>query len=1006
MKRNSACILTLLFLPVAAFAASSDVGNPLNFTPPPSDISVVFLGNIFGSVDGILHGSGSQILGEMFRIFNAAVLSLGGIVFLYTTTIGVLNTAHEGQVLGQKYSTVWVPIKLTAGIGLLLPKASGYCYMQIFVMWVVVQGVGAADKVWDAALGYLQRGGVIVQAQLPPPPPTNPSSGNSLTKAATNMLEGQVCMAALAKILGDARTNFKDLASGSNPEGPCTEQNMIKYPIFREFCGGPVQNFLNSVNIIAEQQKVLDKQGTTVTVPMPNFDDSQEPYNLLNGVCGKISFQTLVTDLNTLEKVTGESTSSVGEGNTYYPPNLLASVSARGIAVQQMYNTLSIVASSMINNDPSFMTGNTSKKYSTTSYYPFGILETASGSECTSSNISQGCTNWGSPPAAAGQGLPALFNGTEFKGAISDYEAIMLPTLNAIDQADDSQVQKAKDFINGAKEKGWILAGAYFFNLAQLNQLQMSFSMPGNDTPPTVTSNVGNLPTQNDTSKCSDQSVPAVGQLCTMIAASTASGKPYLSGIGALIALIGSGSASSGGPQASPPDTVQKFVTNSSLITLPGQPGLQGPQFKFIYNPLSNVQAMQMPKQTIHGGFMDIPGQVATFFYNNIIRYLIQFLIDLVTPFINQLFFAIWAPMIYFASAMLGTAVQIVNIPGINPIIALANMGAYYINTIITTWIGLALFATFIGLIPILGFVAGFMMLVFLPVLMAFYGVMFGIGIMTAYYVPLVPYVLFTFGAFGWMIAVIEAMVAAPIVALGITHPQGEGPLGRGEPALWILLNVFLRPSLMVIGFIIGIILSYVGVWLINAGFQRAMDGMLSIKTQSVVMAAPTDSGYTTADAQTMSNIQSGVNAALLAMTGPAGAAAAAAGVGGTTTDSYTQWAGIFSYFFLIIIYTTMYIGVVQKAFTMIHLLPDRILRYLEGGRVESFGSETAQMGSEVQQQVQGGGQELGGQLGGMKGAPLSSPESGGDEGGGGGGEDQVDSSESTPDDSTTDVSE
>ncbi len=40
----------------------------ISFTPVPGDVSVVFLGNIFGSVDGVLAGSGSQIIGEMFTV--------------------------------------------------------------------------------------------------------------------------------------------------------------------------------------------------------------------------------------------------------------------------------------------------------------------------------------------------------------------------------------------------------------------------------------------------------------------------------------------------------------------------------------------------------------------------------------------------------------------------------------------------------------------------------------------------------------------------------------------------------------------------------------------------------------------------------------------------------------------------------------------------------------------------------------------------------------------------
>jgi len=110
-------------------------------------------------------------------------------------------------------------------------------------------------------------------------------------------------------------------------------------------------------------------------------------------------------------------------------------------------------------------------------------------------------------------------------------------------------------------------------------------------------------------------------------------------------------------------------------------------------------------------------------------------------------------------------------------------------------------------------------MLMALPLLIAWLGVMLAIGYLTAYYIPFVPYMIFTFASIAWLMAVVEAMVAAPIVALSITHPEGEGPFGgKAEQSLMILMNVFLRPSLMIIGYISGIILSYVCVWVINAG--------------------------------------------------------------------------------------------------------------------------------------------------------------------------------------------
>ncbi|STX48479.1 DotA [Legionella hackeliae] len=111
-------VLILLGLLVPALALASDgtiTNSYFNFAPPPQDYSVIFLGNIFGVVDGVLHGTGSQIMGTMFGVFNSAVLALGGVIIMYTLLVSTMNTAHEGQMLGQKWSSIWVPMRSTLG---------------------------------------------------------------------------------------------------------------------------------------------------------------------------------------------------------------------------------------------------------------------------------------------------------------------------------------------------------------------------------------------------------------------------------------------------------------------------------------------------------------------------------------------------------------------------------------------------------------------------------------------------------------------------------------------------------------------------------------------------------------------------------------------------------------------------------------------------------------------------------------------------------------------------
>lgn len=90
-------LLTLFPALVFADSAFTPPSGSMSFTPPPGDYSVIFLGNIFGVVDGVLHGTGSQIMGVMLGVFNSAVLALGGIVIMYIILVSTLNTAHEGD---------------------------------------------------------------------------------------------------------------------------------------------------------------------------------------------------------------------------------------------------------------------------------------------------------------------------------------------------------------------------------------------------------------------------------------------------------------------------------------------------------------------------------------------------------------------------------------------------------------------------------------------------------------------------------------------------------------------------------------------------------------------------------------------------------------------------------------------------------------------------------------------------------------------------------------------
>src|SRR5262245_33857744 len=66
--------------PGGAAAAPQALFQGFSLTPPPQDVSVQFLSDVFGVVDGVLHGTGTQIFGEMFGVFNSAVLTVAGAI--------------------------------------------------------------------------------------------------------------------------------------------------------------------------------------------------------------------------------------------------------------------------------------------------------------------------------------------------------------------------------------------------------------------------------------------------------------------------------------------------------------------------------------------------------------------------------------------------------------------------------------------------------------------------------------------------------------------------------------------------------------------------------------------------------------------------------------------------------------------------------------------------------------------------------------------------------------
>lgn len=96
--------------------------------------------------------------GVISGVFCGGVLMFGGVLAAYTIIAGTMSTAQDGEVLGKKWSTLYIPVRTAIGTGMIIPFKNGFCAIQIIVIWLATQGIGLADKAYDA---WLDSGGPV-----------------------------------------------------------------------------------------------------------------------------------------------------------------------------------------------------------------------------------------------------------------------------------------------------------------------------------------------------------------------------------------------------------------------------------------------------------------------------------------------------------------------------------------------------------------------------------------------------------------------------------------------------------------------------------------------------------------------------------------------------------------------------------------------------------------------------------------------------------------------------
>jgi len=184
---------------VAMMYTASAMAQVANlFTPVSGDKSIaLILQPIFGSdlfsATGIASGGagGSTPFEVAMGILNGIALLVGGFLTFYMLVVGTMMTAHDGENMGRKWSSVWVPIRTAIGTAMVVPVAggvgTGYCAAQLLMGWLVTQGIGAADQLWSGyASSTFSAQGMAPTSVLP-----------QVAPLAMGILKSEVCMATI-----------------------------------------------------------------------------------------------------------------------------------------------------------------------------------------------------------------------------------------------------------------------------------------------------------------------------------------------------------------------------------------------------------------------------------------------------------------------------------------------------------------------------------------------------------------------------------------------------------------------------------------------------------------------------------------------------------------------------------------------------------------------------------------------------------------------------------------
>lgn len=103
---------------------------------------------VANNVDKWWNPEQSNITGAVLQVYMPILLQLGGLIAFYTMIVGTMSTAHDGEMLGKKWSSAWIPIRTFLAPVLLYPISNGYSCLHMILIFLILQGNQWGNDAW------------------------------------------------------------------------------------------------------------------------------------------------------------------------------------------------------------------------------------------------------------------------------------------------------------------------------------------------------------------------------------------------------------------------------------------------------------------------------------------------------------------------------------------------------------------------------------------------------------------------------------------------------------------------------------------------------------------------------------------------------------------------------------------------------------------------------------------------------------------------------------------